>query len=73
MNVINRVTKCTIREMMKRHGTVIGQDDKIVFVRHSSIYVRVSPCRFIWCVTEFSVEGNKGTRNKEQNESNRLS
>ena len=57
----------------KGPGTVIGQDGKIVFVRHGSIYVRVPPCRLIRCGTEFSVEGNKGTSNKEQNESDRLS
>ena len=54
-------------------GTVIGQDGKIVFVRHSSIYVRVLPRRLIMCGTEFNVKGNKGTSNKEQNESDRLS
>ena len=57
----------------KGPGTVIGQDGKIVFVRHGSIYVCVPPCRLIRCGTEFSVEGNKGTSNKEQNESDRLS
>ena len=57
----------------KGPGTVIGQDGKIVFVWHGSIYVRVPPCRLIRCGTEFSVEGNKGTSNKEQNEIDRLS
>ena len=44
-----------------------------MFVRHGSIYFRVPPCRLIRCGTEFSVEGNKGTSSKEQNESDRLS
>ena len=33
----------------KGPGTVIGQDGKVVFVRHGSIYVRVHPCRLIRC------------------------
>ncbi|KAG1681910.1 Retrovirus-related Pol polyprotein from transposon RE2 [Nymphon striatum] len=38
----------------KGPGTVLGQDGKVVFVRHGSIYVRVHPCRLIRCGTEFS-------------------
>ena len=34
--------------------TVIGQDCKIVFIRHEGIYVCVQHCS---CGTEFSVEG----------------
>ena len=36
----------------KGPGTVIGQDGKVVFVRHGSIYVRVPPCRLIRCEPE---------------------
>ena len=28
-------------------GTVIGQDGKVIFVRHGNVYVRVAPCRLI--------------------------
>ncbi|CAG2191491.1 unnamed protein product [Mytilus edulis] len=38
----------------KGPGTVLGQDGKVVFVRHGSIYVRVHPCRLIRCGTEFN-------------------
>ena len=33
--------------------TVIGQDGKVVFVRHGSIYVRVHPCRLIRSEPEY--------------------
>lgn len=36
----------------KGPGVVIGQDGKVVFVRHGSIYVRVHPCRLIRCDCE---------------------
>ncbi|CAG2226055.1 unnamed protein product [Mytilus edulis] len=38
----------------KGPGTVLGQDGKVVFVRHGSIYVRVHPCRLIRCGTELN-------------------
>ncbi|CAG2236725.1 unnamed protein product [Mytilus edulis] len=38
----------------KGPGTVLGQDGKVVFVRHGSIYVRVHPCRLIRCGIEFN-------------------
>ena len=37
-------------------GKVIGQDGKVVFVRHGSIYVRVTPCRLIKKGEEFNNE-----------------
>ena len=40
----------------KGPGTVIGQDGKVVFVRHGSIYVRVHPVRLIRCGLEFDDE-----------------
>ena len=40
----------------KGPGTVIGQDGKVVFVRHGSIYVRVHPVRLIRCGFEFNDE-----------------
>ena len=40
----------------KGPGIVIGQDGKVVFVRHGSMYVRVPPCRLIRCGSEFSTE-----------------
>ncbi|CAC5379708.1 unnamed protein product [Mytilus coruscus] len=45
--------------------TVLGQDGKVVFVRHGSIYVRVHPCRLIRCETEFS-EGKPTQLNGSQ-------
>ena len=47
---------------------VIGQDGKVVFVRHSSVYVRVHPCRLIRCNNEFIEEENM----KENSDSKRL-
>ena len=34
-------------EKWRGPGKVIGQDGKVIFVRHGSVYVRVSPCRLI--------------------------
>lgn len=42
----------------KGPGSVIGQDGKVVFVRHGSIYVRVHPCRLIRCGLEFTSDGS---------------
>ena len=44
-------------------GKVLGQDGKIVFVRHGSVYVRVSPCRLIKVGEEF----NSSTKCEENN------
>ncbi|CAG2236150.1 unnamed protein product [Mytilus edulis] len=38
----------------KGPGTVLGQDGKVLSVRHGSIYVRVHPCRLIRCGTELN-------------------
>lgn len=48
----------------KGPGTVIGQDGKVVFVRHGSIYVRVHPVRLIRCGLEFSDEVNTDSNSK---------
>ena len=37
----------------KGPGKVIGQDGKVVFVRHGSVYVRVHPCRLLKVGEEF--------------------
>ena len=37
----------------KGPGIVIGQDGKVVFVRHGSVYVRVSPNRLTKIGEEF--------------------
>lgn len=37
----------------KGPGKVIGQDGKVVFVRHGNIYVRVHPCRLVKVGHEF--------------------
>ncbi len=43
----------------KGPGKVLGQDGKVVFVRHGSIYVRVHPCRLIKAGEEFqSIQEN---------------
>ena len=49
----------------KGPGTVIGQDGKVVFVRHGSIYVRVHPCRLIRC----GLEGQEDMMKESQTES----
>ena len=41
-------------EKWRGPGKVIGQDGKVIFVRHGNIYVRVSPCRLIKKGEEFS-------------------
>ena len=38
----------------KGPGMVIGQDGKVVFVRHGSTYARVSPCRLLKVGNEFN-------------------
>jgi transposase InsO family protein len=48
----------------KGPGTVIGQDGKVVFVRHGSVYVRVHPCRLIRCGLEGQVEMNQESQNE---------
>ena len=41
----------------KGPGYVIGQDGKVIFVRHGSFYVRVSPNRLIKMGDEFTLNG----------------
>ena len=48
---------------------MIGQDGKVVFVRHGSIYVRVHPCRLIRCGNEFNEEIAKQINDKRKSES----
>ena len=54
----------------KGPGTVIGQDGKVVFVRHGSIYVRVHPCRLIRTGDEFCSESSKEKPTDEPSKSN---
>lgn len=49
----------------KGPGIVIGQDGKVVFVGHGSIYVRVHPCRLIRCGPEFNDEINTESNGRE--------
>jgi transposase InsO family protein len=43
----------------KGPGKVIGQDGKVVFVRHGSVYVRVHPCRLVRVGEEFVKDAEK--------------
>ena len=50
-------------------GKIIGQDGKMVFVRHRNIYVRVSPCRLLKVREEFgNHDPKKNDEPKEENE-----
>ena len=42
---------------------MIGQDSKVIFVRHGSVYVRVSSTRLVKCEKEFSNDGSKAVSN----------
>ena len=48
----------------KGPGTVIGHDNKQVFVRHRGVYVRVSPCH-LQLVSESEKAENVGTNEVE--------
>ena len=48
---------------------IIGQDGKLVFVRHGNICVRVSPCRLLKVGEEFeNHDSKKNDEPKEENE-----
>ena len=50
-------------------GKIIGQDQKVVFVRHGNIYVRVSPCNFFKVGEEFgNHDPKKNNEPKEEHE-----
>ena len=52
----------------KGPGKVLGQDGKVVFVRHGNIYVRVHPCRLIRVGEEFHNSQKRDHRQEIQNE-----
>lgn len=49
----------------KGPGKVIGQDGKVVLIRHGSIYVRVSPCRVLKFGDEFTENEVKEVENSD--------
>ncbi|KAG1673036.1 DNA polymerase epsilon subunit 2 [Nymphon striatum] len=53
----------------KGPGKVIGQDGKVVFVRHGSVYIRVHPCRLVKVGREFKQHHDaKGRSDRESSE-----
>ena len=52
-------------------GKVVFQDGRIVFVRHGSVFVRVSPNRLIKAGSEFSTENGNVTDNVQSNPVNK--
>lgn len=51
-------------------GKVLGQDGKVVFVRHGSVYVRVHPCRLTRVGEEFNKSSESDLRHELPNEGN---
>ncbi|PIK39346.1 hypothetical protein BSL78_23810 [Apostichopus japonicus] len=51
-------------------GKVLGQDGKVVFVRHGSVYVRVHPCRLTRVGEEFNRSSESDLRHELPNEGN---
>ena len=63
--IFYRVIGCSTKDkILTNGGVVIGRDGKVVFVRHGSIYVRVSSNRIIKAWKEFQVEDESEERSK---------
>ena len=54
---------------MARTRKVIGQDGKVSFVRHGSVYVRVSPCRLMKLTDDY-ISSNSNLRSSTENSTN---
>ena len=52
-------------EKWRGPGKVIGQDGKVIFVRHGSVYVRVSPCRLIKQTDDYMSSNSNPNSNTE--------
>ena len=56
----------------KGPGKVIGQDGKVVFVRHGNIYITVSTCQLIKFGKEFQQSHVKVQLNETRNENSHI-